>query len=219
VVSSEGNVDLTVDGQNRGIVVDEKVVDLVNGRHHLLLERSGFLPIARDVSLPPAAVTKVELVFEPTAERRASLASGRSVQRVLGFIGIGVGAAGLIGTSIYALGWLPFLDRYWKKQIDDADAQLRANKGCAVTMNPAWLTCDQIVSLSTEKRREIARDQSFGLIGLAVSAAAIGAGVLSLVTAPDAARYERPLGNPDFIRKLVVTPLPGGAAVSLGGQF
>ncbi len=219
VVSSEGNVDLTLDGERRGIVFDEKAVDLVGGPHRLLLERSGFLSIDREVTVVPSKTTRVELLFEPTAERRASLASGRKVQRVLGYVGIGVGAAGIIASSILAFGWYPYLDRYWKKQIDLADAELRANKGCAVTMNPAWLTCDQITSLSNDKRKEIARDQSFALIGLAVSAGAVGAGVLSYLLAPELTRYERPLKNPDFIPELGVTVLPGGAAVSAAGRF
>lgn len=219
VVSSEGNVDLTLDGQRRGIVFDEKAVDLVGGKHHLLLERSGFLSIERELSVLPATSTRLELLFEPTAERRASLASARGVQRVLGYVGIGVGAAGIIASSILAFGWFPYLDAYWKKQIDLADAELRANKGCAVTMNPAWLTCDQIVTLSNEKRKEVARDQSFALIGLAASVGAVGAGVLSYLLAPDLTRYERPVKDPDFVPELGVTPLPGGAAVSASAKF
>lgn len=215
VTTSEDQVTVVADGQRQGLL-GPTGLRLPTGPHLLTFERGGFYPVRRAVTLSPSTVESLDLVFEPTPELRAELASSASTHRLLGWIGVGVGAAGLGASAAYTFGYLPSERVRATVDIADFELQAAARKGC-YAMDPV---CADLITIRNEQRRQVDSLSAVGVAGLILSGAVLAGGIVSLVTTPDLAKYDRPPANDDFVRELAVAPLPGGGAVvSLAGGF
>lgn len=215
VTTSEDQVTVVADGQRQGLLLPTGL-RLPTGPHLLTFERGGFYPVRRAVSLSPSTVESLDLVFEPTPELRAELASASSTHRLLGWIGVGVGAAGLAASAAYTFGYLPGERARANREIDEFNRQVDTRTGC-YAMDPS---CQKLIDIRNDQLRQADTLAAVGVTGLIVSAAVLGGGIVSLVTTPDLTKYDRPPANDDFVRDLAVAPLPGGGAVvTLAGGF
>ncbi|MBL8917533.1 MAG: hypothetical protein JNJ54_01620 [Myxococcaceae bacterium] len=213
VQASEDQVTATVDGERTGLL-GTSPLKLVPGPHLLVFERGGFYPVRRKVALASSSVERLELVFEPTPELRAELSSARGWHRLLGWMGVGVGAAGLAASAAYQFGYLGPLRAQAQKEDRALNAQADAGTGCFLTREG----CLQSIQDARRRMQQADALTALGVSGFIVSGLALGAGIVSLVTTPDLAKYDRrPTG--DFLQELGVAPLPGGGAalVASGG--
>lgn len=215
VQASEDQVTATVDGQRAGLL-GTSPLKLVPGPHLLVFERGGFYPVRRQVALAPSSVERLDLVFEPTPELRAQLLSARGWHRLLGWIGVGVGAAGLAASAVYQFGYLEAERAQAQREYADLNAQADARTGCYLTREG----CPGPIERARTRLQQVDSLTAVGVSGFILSGLVVGAGVVSLVTTPDLSKYDRrPMGG-DYLQELGVVPLPGGgAAVVAAGGF
>jgi hypothetical protein len=218
VTSSEEQVSVSVDGQRKGLLT-ANAVKLPPGPHVVRFERGGFFPIRRELSLQPLERQSLRLVFEPTPELRGELLSTASWHRLLGWIGVGVGAAGLAASAAYTFGYLANETRQLNAESADIERQATSKTGCFSNPDPNAPSCEGLSSVVQRRRAQVDTFFALGITGVAVSAALLAAGVVSLVTTPDLAKYDRPIENFDFIQRLSIVPTPQGGFVLASGAF
>lgn len=205
---SEDQVVVTVDGTRKGPYV--AALKLTPGPHVLLLERGGFYSVERRVSLQPREETSLPITFEPTAELRASLVDARSRSRVLGWVGIGVGA-GLAGGMVAILA----ANGSARAQLKAANADLETKYStpyCTVQFDCVASHAD-----NEAKIRGTGTGDALAIAGLGVGAVALVTGVVLNLTAPDPTRYDRPAS--DSLLELSLAPLPEGGLATASGRF
>jgi hypothetical protein len=215
VKASEDQVTTTADGQRLGLLASS-ALKLPPGPHLLQFERGGFYPIKRALSLAPNASERLELVFEPTPELRGELTSSAGWHRLLGWIGVGVGVAGLAGSAGYTFGYLDVQRASAIADYDALNAQVENKTGC---WNDEAGCFVGIMEAQTRKRQT---DSLYvvSAAGFIVSGLLIGGGIISLLTTPDLGRYDRQPSNGDFLQQLGLVPLPGGGfAFAAAGQY
>jgi hypothetical protein len=220
VQASEDQVTTTVDGQRLGLL-GLAPLKLVPGPHLLTFERGGFYPVSRLLTVAPSAAERLSVVFEPTPELRAELSSSRGWHQLLGWIGVGVGVAGLTASAVYQFGYLGAERARAERDIATFENQARrmigAPNGCYA--NPDG-NCENLIAERRQQLRQIDGYTALGVSGFIISGLVLGAGVVSLVTSPNVSKYDqRPVGG-DYLQELGIAPLPGGgAAVVASGGF
>lgn len=214
VTASEDQVTATADGVRLGLV-GASALRLPPGPHRLVFERGGFYPVRRSLSLAASASERLEVFFEPTPELRAELVSAQGWHRLLGWIGVGVGVAGLAGSAAYQFGYLGSEAARIEREIAEFERQNRARTGC-YAMDPV---CSDLIAARVQQKRQVDSLTAVGVAGFIVSGLALGAGIVSLLTSPNVSKYDRrPSG--DYLQELGIAPLPGGgAAVVASGGF
>lgn len=172
--------------------------------------------MSRLLTVAPSAAERLSVVFEPTPELRAELSSSRGWHQLLGWIGVGVGVAGLAGSAAYQFGYLNAERAAAKREYDDLNSQADTKTGCF--QQPAG--CQRAIDAAHARLQQADSLTALGVSGLIFSGLVLGAGVVSLVTSPNLAKYDqRPAGG-DYLQELGVAPLPGGgAAVVASGGF
>lgn len=215
VKASEEQVTATADGQRLGLVA-ASAFRLPPGPHLLTFERGGFYPIKRALTLAPNASERLELVFEPTPELRAELTSSAGWHRLLGWIGVGVGVAGLAGSAAYTFGYLGPTRAQALAEYNSLNDQADRKTGCFLDR----AGCEAAIATAQTQIRQGDSLMAVGVAGFIVSGLALGGGIVSLLTTPDLGRYDRQPSNTDFLQQLGLAPLPGGGlAVAASGEF
>lgn len=215
VKASEDQVTTMADGQRLGLLAGSPL-KLPPGPHLLQFERGGFYPIKRALSLAPNASERLELVFEPTPELRGELTSSAAWHRLLGWIGVGVGVAGLAGSAGYTFGYLDVERARSVVAFDSLNAQVENRTGCF--QRPEG--CFTALTEAQNQKRQVDSLYAVSAAGFIVSGLLLGGGLVSLLTTPDLGRYDRQPANGDFLQQLGLTPLPGGGfAFSAAGQY
>ena len=131
---------------------------------------------------------------------------------------MGVGVAGLAGSAAYTFAYLPGERARSQREIDEFENQAANRGACTRPESPA--SCEAEINVRIGQLRQVDTLSVVGVTGLIVSGAVLAGGIVSLLTTPDLAKYDRPPANDDFVRDLAVAPLPGGGAVvSLAGAF
>lgn len=215
VKASEDQVTATADGQRLGLV-SSSAFRLPPGPHLFTFERGGFYPVKRELSLSPNASEHLELVFEPTPELRGELTSAVGWHRLLGWIGVGVGVAGIAGSAAYTFGYLAPTRAQALAEYNSLNDQADRKTGCFLDRSG----CEGAIANAQAQLRQADSLYAVGVAGFVVSGLALVGGVVSLLTTPDLGRYDRQPSNMDFLQQLGLAPLPGGGfAFAASGQF
>lgn len=214
---SESEATVAVDGSAaRG---DLSLLELPRGRHHVVFERAGFLPIERDVTIEPRQTTQVRVEFDPSPATRAAHANSVSSRRTWGIVlSVAGGAvAGLsVGYLIYNQGQKSDAQRAYDELV------LQTQPGGSCDFNVTKSCVDQLAK-DQARLGDLKTRQTLSYVGIGVGAASLGVGLTLLFTGSDARRYDR--GHTQR-RRVARAPLmsdwtlglaPGGALLS--GRF
>lgn len=212
LVPSETEPTVTVNGVRRGVYAGPLV--LPPGRHVVLVERGGFYPERREVSLLPASELTLSVLFEPTPELRADLEARRAWHRGLGIGGLSLGGLGLAGGA----GYLAYnktavaeIERQYiaarDRRANDPACTTGQDKSCDAAVD------DALIRLQAGQNREV-----IGWVLLGVGAVVTAGGLAALLTGPDLEKYRpRPAGDLAPELTLDVGLAPG--RVVLSGRF
>lgn len=205
--ASEPGAHATLDG--RRVPMDGSVT-VPPGRHALRVDREAFLPVTRSVELAPRGRTRIDLRLEPTPAHRAEVEGQSRRMRTWGWVGVGVGGAMLAGGAIWmGLAVPQYTDSVnaYDANVDTIDACGRGSGFRTPAACAAALTDNNAIDARIDGERAAAI--ASGVI-TGVGVAATITGVILLLNAPAADRFER---APTWYLGLA----PGGASVT--GHF
>lgn len=202
---SEPGANLTLDGHR--VPMDGSTA-VPPGRHALRVERADFLPTTRSIDLVAGQPTRLDLRLDPTPAHREEVARESRQMRTIGWVALGVGAPLAIGGAIWMALAVP--------QYTDSVNTFNANQDVIARCMSGTGSCANSRALQTENNAidarlggELTASVVSGVMtGVGVAAAVTG--VILLVNAPPADRFER---APTWYLGLA----PGGASVS--GRF
>jgi hypothetical protein len=219
VEATETDPVLTVDGKPLGIYPSATGLRLPAGPHHLLVERAGFLPQERDVSVDPGRTTTLHVALDPTAETLAAYRSRVSSQRTWDIVLVAGGLA-LTGGSVGFLLWNGQQRKTAHDDYDAAEANVinpppKSTCDIAHGGNPA--TCNAPVLDAQSRINDANTRDIFGWVGFGVGLAATGLGTVLLLTGPDSHRYEHSASRPWLVPTAWRDAHGGG--VGLSGAF
>jgi hypothetical protein len=220
----ETQVVVTVDGRARGLYASP--LPLVVGAHRVRVERGDFEPLERDVTIDAGRTTTLSIALAPTPEYRARYVAHATTMRTWGWIGV-VGGAAIAGSGLGL-----FLYDVGKRSgandtisAIDAKSVPHANLGCdpfgdnnqAYVQNCEVARADAVDVVSRANSRDV-----FAFIGMGVGVAAIGTGIVLLVTGDDPHRYDVPADSARAPTTRVTPTLfgvRGGGGIGLAGIF
>jgi hypothetical protein len=217
---SEPEALVTIDGKSRGVYAG--MIRVPEGVHHLLVERGGFRPLERDVTVVKGSAAPVAVTLEPTPETRQIYVNHASSTRTWSWIEIIGGAAIAAGSAGYiALN---------AKSKDDAQAELdakvaqRANKVgiCDTAGGGDADQCNKQVEDANSRLNSAKSRTTLGFVGAGVGVAVATVGVVWLFTGDDPHKYDRkPAGGESIARSLRPTVSFGSHAqmLSVSGSF
>ncbi|MBN1612165.1 MAG: PEGA domain-containing protein [Polyangiaceae bacterium] len=206
-------VELIVSESDPTVVVDglaqpgsPNVFRLLPGRHTIRVQRVGFMPVERIVTVSPGSSSTLRAVLAPTPEQREQYVRDAETRRIWSLATVGAGA--LVG----AAGGV-FL--YFNTQ--DVDRKQRAYDAIVYASEPhqgrrcdpfaagtVFAECNAELDESYEKLTDAKKLTKVGWATAGVGAAAVVAGVVLLLTGDDPARYDHLV--PSFARTLA-TPV------------
>lgn len=217
LVLSEPDALITIDGVPRGGYAGR--LNLPSGQHVLRVERAGFTPLERKVTVPKAGSARVAIELQPTAEYRANYRSRTVTQRTWGYISIGAGAAlAAAGVGFVFVNKATEEDK--KTEFDKQAARNGPGGDCDKAAGEQTSACVSQLKRALSELEDVRSREKFGWIGAGVGAAAAGLGVVLLVTNDDPNRYE-PRPESDVFGRLRLTPTAwfdvGGGGFALTG--
>jgi hypothetical protein len=226
IETSETEPVITVDGKSRGVYSADGL-RLMPGPHHVVLERGGFLPVDRDVTVEPGRTTSIRVVFDPTPETRATYQGKRSSQRTWGIIS-GVGGLVLAGGAVGFLVWNGQQRTSVQGTLATQEAELATQTPigslCATrTAGSNGPQCAQLMQSEQSSINDANTRDVFGWIGFGVGAAATVLGVVLLLTNGDRLARDR-AGQAGQSSKGFLLPSAwgdgrGGGGAGLTGAF
>lgn len=215
---SESGAVVFIDGESRGPYVSP--LRLPPGEHVVRVERGEFFPVERKVEVPVRSRALVRIELEPTPEKRTRYRNAATAQRTWGYVTLGAGAliaAGGTGFLIWNAGDVSEKEDEFEAEADrnspggECDPQVSQTDACLVALDNA------LTNLEDARGREV-----YGWIGVGVGAAALGTGVVLLLTGNDPDRYE-PKAESDVFGRGRWLPhgwiAPGGGGLGLSGRF
>jgi hypothetical protein len=219
---TESQAVVTIDGKRRGVYLGALVVPV--GVHSLLVERGGFVPVAREVTVDAGHMTTVRVVLDPTPDTRAAYVSRTTSQRSWGIVSVVAGLV-TVGTGVGILVW---------NVGQVSDAQNTYNAVAASIANPApgsvcysagtTFNKDACNAPLNTARDRINAGNGWNVAGysvLGVGAAALVLGGYLLFSNDDPHRYDRTSGG--GVARGSVVPFawgdPRGAGVGFQGSF
>jgi hypothetical protein len=205
---TESQAVVTVDGRSRGTYVAP--LRLSEGAHRILVERGGFRPLVRDVTVAAGQETTLSLALEPTPERRAEHVARASERRIASIVTMGIGAAVMGGAGGF-LGWNAS-NKAEKQSVFDADYAL-CRKG-ELTVSE----CETRLTTSNDAVNQASSLDVVGGVGLGLGGAAIVTGLVVLVSGDDPYKYEaRPVERLTLVPTFA--PTRGGFSLGFAGSF
>jgi hypothetical protein len=227
LIVSESEALVTIDGKSRGLYAAP--LRLASGVHRLLVERGGFRPLERDVSVDAGQTTTLPVTLEPTPETRQIYVDHAVSQRTWAWIGI-VGGVALAGGGA---GYLALNSSSKKDAQAELDAMLAyrdANVGningmgvCALRRTEGDLdACNRLVNTAGDRLDSAKSRDIIGYVGIGVGGVAAGLGLFWLVSGDNPHKYDRkPAGAGEMSR--FVTPVfsisQRGSTLGLAGTF
>lgn len=214
-ITTSEPAEVMIDGRPRGDAGGP--VTLPAGPHQLMIERAGFLPVQRVVTIPEQGETSVTITLTPTPETRdnykAIVRSRRNWGWVLGIAGTGIAVAAGVLVAVNR----PPLNEA-RAEIARLAPMFDFGQYCGADLNHRdEARCQPALDAADANFNRHQTLQNMGFIGIAVGSIAAAVGTVILVTAPDPARYDgRPPQIPSPSNPLVVgwlTPAGGGFAV------
>jgi hypothetical protein len=221
---SESPVELTVDGERKGVYTTP--LRLPRGHHRLSVASAGFVPQELDVDLDPKKSNVVPVALEPTPETRERYESVASFHRTWGIIGmIGGVVIGGTGAVLSVIGG---------GNLEDAEAELAGlDQKLADSVPPCdWrngFMAEDGTSTQCDTARANAQQdidgaktlRAVGYVGIGVGAAVAVTGLVLVLTGDDPGRYERPRAPGANRRRprFAVVDGPGEAGAALRMSF
>ncbi|MES1182370.1 MAG: hypothetical protein ABUL60_01075, partial [Myxococcales bacterium] len=123
---SEANAVISVDG--RPSLAGASGLSLPHGRHALRVQRAGFFEVNREVVVPPAGATTLDLQLLPTPEYLAHYVESAKRQRSTAFITGGSGLLTLAGAGAFLL-WNQGQKNRAKRAFDDFASEVESLPG------------------------------------------------------------------------------------------
>lgn len=202
--TSEPSVDVTVDGEHKGVYRDP--LRLPRGPHHLTIMAAGFLPVDRNVDLDSGQTNVVRVQLEPTPEKRAAVMSNARFHSTWGWIGVASGAAiAGGGVALFLVG---------SSQVDDGNNQINTRNDKLANNKPP---CDASNGYMKEDNQPKAQQgdylcnklyddgkaksdsgkslQTAGYVMMGVGGAVLVTGVVLLLTGEDASKFDHPASH------------------------
>jgi len=217
LVLSEPDAVIAIDGVPRGGYAGK--LTLPQGVHELRVERAGFTPLERKVTVPKGGSTRVAVELQPTAEYRANYRSRTVAQRTWGYVSLGTGVAiAAAGVAFVFVNKSAENDK--KTEFDRQAARNGPGGDCDKDAGEQTATCVKQLNQALADLEDVRSREKFGWIGAGVGAAVAGLGVVLLVTNDDPNRYE-PRPESDVFGQLRLTPTAwfGGGGLALSGSF
>jgi hypothetical protein len=215
---SEPSAVVFIDGESRGAY--RAPLRLPAGEHLLRVERSDFFPFQRRVDVPRGGRTDVVVELEPTPDERARYRSVNERMRLWGWVGVGAGAAlaaGGTGFLIWNQGEKSGAERAHRTQ----RARWTDGRSCD-PMGEQDPDCEVALELALDDLDAARKRDAFGWVGLGVGAAALGTGVVLLLSSDDPDRYE-PRPESDVFGGLELVPrawiAPSAYGIGAAGRF
>lgn len=202
---SEPGAVVSVDGKVMGPY--RGALKLPYGPHSLRIERDGFFPVERQVSLEPGATARQAIRLEPTPETRAAHESSVSFHRTWGWASVIAGGA-VAGAGGVFLAVNAGAKADAQKALDLTYDQKSNEVICDVSAGDDPDVCNARYQLAKKRYDDKKGRDVFGFVGLGVGGALAVTGVVLLLTGEPADRYDR-------AAKLDVELSPG----SMGARF
>jgi hypothetical protein len=199
---SEPDAVVAIDGESRGAYSGR--ISLPEGVHVVRVERAGFYPFERKVTVPRGAQSRVVIELQPTPEYRAAYRSRTTGRRTWGFISVGAGAAIAAGGGVFLI--VNRANESDKKEIFDEELARNSDGGdCDPAAGDQTPACERALNTALRNLKDVRDREKFGWIGVGVGAAAIGVGAILLLTNDDPNRYE-PRPESDVFGNLNLQP-------------
>lgn len=225
--ASETQSVVTVDGAEVGLLTGP--IELPAGPHRIHVERGGFLPAERDVTVPLGGLSAADVVFEPTPDTRAQYVAATTSRRTWSWITMGIGAA--LGGGGLALALV--------EQHSLTTDQATLNQQVAENTRHSGTVCDPASDLSgmpggpgTPTQEQICDSalnsaqssvnndntlRTIGWVGVGVGGAAIVTGIVLWITGDDPHRYDqRPADK--VLGQWQIDPAVGLGTISLSAS-
>lgn len=217
LVLSEPDAVVAIDGQHPRSYTGP--LSLPHGVHVVRVERAGFYPSERKVTVPRGGSSHVVVDLTPTPEQRATYRSRTVAQRTWGYISLGAGAALTAGGVTFLV--INSAEESDKKDAFDVQAARNGPGGdCDREAGRQTPSCVRTLNLALEDLKEVRSREKFGWIGAGVGAAGMGLGIVLLLINDDPNRYE-PRPESDIFGRLELRPTAwfdaDGGGLSLTG--
>jgi hypothetical protein len=197
----------------------------MSGTHRLTIERGGFLPVERDVTIDAGRTTSIRVVFDPTPETRASYMSKISSQRTWAIVS-GIAGLAVAGGSVGFLIWNGQQRTASEGDLATAEYNIANHtppKGvCDTVSQPGDKNaCNQIALNAQSSINDADTRDIFGWVGVGVGAAATVLGVVLLVTNGSSHHFDRdrPEASRGFVLPTGWSDGRGGGGLGLVGAF
>jgi len=222
---TEGEILVTIDGRAKGVYRES--IPLPEGPHTLKLERAGFEPIERAISVPAGGEVLVKVDLRPTPETRESYVAHARTLRFWSYVtlagGLAIGA-GLGSMAIWSNGKIPGAQNELSSAQND---EVRfAGGGCDLSKaltNDQITACNQRISNAQNSISTYRTLRTVGIIGAATGVAVAGVGLALLIISPSPTRYDRRGDETLASRSPRLVPVvfagPDGATIMLHGSF
>jgi PEGA domain len=217
---SEAHANVTVDGKPRGIYTGS--LRLPQGGHLVMIERGGFEPVIREVTIDAGRATTLRLLLEPTPEWRAAYVNRTTRQRTWGWVAAATGLA-IVGGGV---GFLVWNNGQQNAAQNDAarlhTAEVNSTDPCNFKAGVNISQCNQQISQDNANASADGNRAYVGYVGVAIGAAAALFGGYLLLSNDDPHRYD-PKEHADAPRSTVVPfgwrDAGGGGGLGLRGTF
>jgi len=208
---SEPDAVIFVDGKHIGPY--KGPLKLPPGTHAIRVERDGFYPLERQLTLDATAPNRHLFKLEPTPETRADYESSVSFHRTWGWISTLSGAAVAAGGGVF----LAVNAGAKKDRQADLDQAFDAGNNqviCDVASGDDPDMCNARYLAAQEAYDNTKAKDAYGFVAIGVGGALIATGVVLLLTGEPAGKYDEPAST-----SVGVGLSPGGASLSFSGTF
>jgi hypothetical protein len=226
---SEPEALVTIDGKSRGLYA--ATLRLPEGVHRLLVERGGFRPLERDVSVVKGTMVTVAVTLDPTPETRQIYVDHAVSTRTWSWIGI-VGGVALAAGGVGYLALNASSKSDAQKELDAKVTQRATQMGICdvhgmfIDQHPGVQgdadQCNKQVDDANDRLNTAKHRDAIGYIGIGVGGAALALGVFWLFTGDDPHKYDRkPSGAEQIARSITPVVSLGAHAqmLSVSGRF
>jgi hypothetical protein len=199
-----------IDGVSRG--VDPDALRLAAGVHLLTIERDGFVPYTRRVTIPERGNERLRIALDPTPKTLADHRAKASALRIGGWVAVGIGSAASIASAI-----LLGVTRRDADAANDAAAEITAR--CQTLTQANEQSCKADKAANDDLQASIDARNIAGYVGVGVGVAALGTGIGLLVAGPDPNKYDAPSSGESLALRLSTPTASPGFELALRGRF
>jgi hypothetical protein len=212
LVVSEPEALVTVDGKSRGVYATP--LRLAGGVHRLLVERGGFRPLERDVTVDTGRTTTLPITLEPTPETRQIYVDHAVSQRTWSLIGI-VGGVALAGAGVGYLVVNSSSKNDAQAEYDAKVAHFNAVKDDPSGMGVCALrtsmgdadACNRDINQANDRLNSAKTRNVVGYVGIGVGGAAAALGLFWLTTGDNPHKYDRKPAATGDLARATITPV------------